>query len=327
MSTLLEPRYLPKRLIALEKHVVSPSLEAEVIAGGVVQRNLPGTLDKLKDVGAVRIAAMDAGYLSMHVLAQQSALGLEDPEGCRGANDAVHSVIVSRPTRFAGFAVLPMSLPEEAEAELNRSVTTLGSTGAMVWNHLKDGMYYDAARFHPVFATTQELDVTLCVHPATPTADIASKLFAGNFSAAVTGKLGITSWGWHVDADSFVLRLYSAGLFDRFAKLVLIIRHNGERLPMFIDRIDLTGLRTDATFDRVWKTNTWSTTSAFFTVRQFYQLRQVSPVERIMYSVDYPFGTNTDGWAFVEKLAEAQVPSDAEMDIVAWRNAEKLLGL
>lgn len=34
--------YLPKRLIALEEHVVSPSLEAEVLAAGVVQR-YPGT--------------------------------------------------------------------------------------------------------------------------------------------------------------------------------------------------------------------------------------------------------------------------------------------
>jgi len=53
----------------------------------------------------------------------------------------------------------------------------------------------------------------------------------------------------------------------------------------------------------------------------------VSPVERIMYSVDYPFSTNTDGWAFVQKLAQARVLSDAEMDMFARRNAEKLLKL
>ncbi|KAH6858916.1 hypothetical protein BKA58DRAFT_50570 [Alternaria rosae] len=326
-ASSFKPYYLPKRLIALEEHVVSPSLEAEVIAGGVVQRSPPGTLDKLKDVGAGRIAAMDAGHLSMQVLAQQSASGLEDPEGCRAANDAVRSVIVSRPQRFAGFAVLPMSLPEEAAAELNRSVTTLGFKGAMIWNHLKDGTYYDAARFDPVFDMAQTLDVPLYLHPAAPTADIASKLFVGNYPAAVAGKLGVNSWGWHVDVGTHVLRLYSAGLFDRFPELKLIIGHNGEGLPMFIDRIDSTGLRNDTTFDRVWKTNIWSTTSAFFTVRQFEQLRQVSPVDRIMYSVDYPFSTNTDGWAFVEKLAQAQVLSDAEMDMFAWRNAEKLLGL
>ncbi|OAG12109.1 amidohydrolase family protein [Paraphaeosphaeria sporulosa] len=311
--SIRKPHHLPKRLIALEEHVVSPSLEAEVVAGGIVQRS-PGTLEKLKDVGAGRIAAMDAGHLSMQVLAQQSASGLEDPEGCREANDAVRAAIRTNPKRFAGFAVLPI-------------VTMLGLKGAMIWNHLKDQTYYDNARFDPVFAMAEKLDVPLYLHPAAPAADIAAKLFAGNYPAAVAGRLGTNSWGWHVDVGTHVLRLYSAGLFDRFPKLKLIIGHNGEGLPMFIDRIDSTGLRNDTTFDRVWSTNIWSTTSAFFTVRQFQQLRQVSPVERIMYSVDYPFSTNTDGWAFVEKLAEAKVLSDDEMDMFAYKNAERLLKL
>lgn len=80
-------------------------------------------------------------------------------------------------------------------------------------------------------------------------------------------------------------------------------------------------------FDPVRKTNVWSTTTALFIVRQFEQLRQVSPLVRIMCSVDYPFSSDTDGWAFVEKLARAQVLSDAEMDMFAWQNAGKLLKL
>jgi len=197
----------------------------------------------------------------------------------------------------------------------------------MILNHLKDGTYYDAARFDPIFAMTQELDVPLHLHPATPTADIASRLFAGDYPAAVAGKLGVTSLGWDVDIGMHVLHLYGAGLFDRFPKLKFMIEHNGEGLPVFIDRIDSTGLRNDTTFDRVWKKDIWSTTSASSTVRQFEQLRQVGPVERIIYSVDYPFSINTDGWAFEEKLAQAQVLSDAEMDMFAWNNAEKLLKL
>ncbi|KAF3051874.1 hypothetical protein E8E11_010868 [Didymella keratinophila] len=321
-----KPCALPKRLIALKEHVVSPSLEAEVLAGGVVQR-YPGVLDKLKDVGAGRLAAMDAGHLSMQVLAQQSASGLEDPTGCQQANDAVKKAVDANPSRFAGFAVLPMSLPDQAAAELNRSVTTLGFKGAMIWNHLKDQTYYDAPKFDPVFAMAQALDVPLYLHPAAPAADVAAKLFAGSYSAVIAGRLGTNSWGWHVDVGTHVLRLYSAGLFDRFPRLKLIIGHNGEGLPMFLDRIDSTGLRNDTTFNAVWEKNIWSTTSAFFTVRQFQQLRQVSPVERIMYSVDYPFSTNTDGWAFVEKLAQSGVLSDGEMELFAHGNAERLLKL
>ena len=138
-----------------------------------------------------------------------------------------------------------------------------------MWNHVEDETYYDAARFDLVFAMAQKLHVPMYQQPAAPTTDIASKLFAGNYPVAVAGKLGVTSWGWHVDVGTHVLHLYGAGLFDRFARLKLIIAQNGEGLRMFIDRIDSTRLRNDATFDRAWKTNIWSTTSAFFTLRQF----------------------------------------------------------
>ncbi|USP78128.1 hypothetical protein yc1106_05402 [Curvularia clavata] len=321
-----KPIYLPKRLIALEEHVVSPSLEAEVVAGGLVQQ-YPGILEKMKDVGAGRLAAMDAGHVSMQVLAQQSASGLEDPAGCRSANDAVRAAIKANPTRFAGFAVLPMALPEEAAAELNRSVTDLGFKGAMIWNHLSDGTYYDALRFDPVFAMAQDLDVPLYLHPAPPSAALAAKLYAGNYAPDVAGRLGTISWGWHIDVGTHVLRLFSAGLFDRFPRLKLILGHNGEGLPMFIDRVDATQLRKNATFNRVWNTNIWSTTSGLFTVRQFEQLRQVSPIERIMYSVDYPFGDGVEGWGFVGNLSREGVLTEREMDLFAYKNAEELLKL
>jgi predicted TIM-barrel fold metal-dependent hydrolase len=319
--------YLPARLIALEEQVVSPSLEAEVVASGVVNRSAPGTLDKLKDVGAGRIAAMDAGMLSLMVLSQQSSSGLDNVDGCRKANDAVAAAVATYPKRYAGFANIPMALPEEAAAELERSVKQLGFKGALIWNHLKNGTYYDSADFYPVFAMAEKLDVPIYLHPASPTADIASKLFAGNYPAALAGRLGGNSWGWHVDVGTHVLRLYAAGLFDRFPGLKLIIGHNGEDLPMFIDRIDSTGLRNDTTFDRVWNTNIWTTTSAFFTVRAFQQLRQIMPIERIMYSVDYPFSSMSDGWKFVEQLAESGVLKDREMDMFAYKNAERLLKL
>lgn len=74
---------------------------------------------------------------------------------------------------------------------------------------------------------------------------------------------------------------------------------------MFIDRIDSSGFRNDTTFDKVWNTNIWTTTSAFFTVRAFQQLRQVTPIERIMYSVDYPFNNISAGYQFVQQLAES----------------------
>jgi predicted TIM-barrel fold metal-dependent hydrolase len=91
---------------------------------------------------------------------------------------------------------------------------------------------------------------------------------------------------------------------------------------MFIDRIDSTGLRT---FDKDWNTKIYVTTSAFHTVCTFQQLRQVTPIERITYSVDYPFSSTTDGWKFINALAESRVLTDDEMDMFACKNAKRLL--
>ena len=325
--SLARSYYLPKRLIALEEHCVSPSLEAEVVASGVADRSAPGIIDKLKDVGAGRIAAMDVGKVSFQVLSQQSASGLEDVEGCRKANDAVKTVIAANPTRFAGFAVIPMALPDEAAKEMERAVLELGFKGAMIWNHLKDGTYFDGAQYDPVFAMAEKLDVPIYLHPAAPAANIAKTLFFGNYPTNIAGRLGTNAWGWHVDVGLHILRLFSAGLFERFPKIKLIIGHNGEDLPMFIDRIDSYSLRNGTTFDKVWNTNIWITTSAFFTVRAFQQLRQVTPIERIMFSVDYPFSSMADGLKFIEKLAESNVLQDKEMDLFAHGNAEALLKL
>jgi hypothetical protein len=82
---------------------------------------------------------------------------------------------------------------------------------------------------------------------------------------------------------------------------------------MFMDQTGSTELRNDTTFDQVWHTDIWNTTSTFFTVRQFEQLRQVSPIERNMCSIDCPFSADTDWWTFVEEFAQAQVFTDAKM--------------
>jgi predicted TIM-barrel fold metal-dependent hydrolase len=321
------PYYLPNRLIALEEHAVSPSLEAEVIASGIANRSAPGTLEALKDVGAGRIAAMNAGHVSLAVLSQQSASGSSNASACREANDALHTAVLTHPTRFAAFAVLPMTYPDLAAAELERTVTHLGFKGAMLWNNLKNGTYYDSPTFHPVFAKAQDLDVPLYLHPAAPSPSIAAELFAGNYLSASANLLGTTAWGWHVDVGTHLLRLYSSGLFSRFPKLKIIIGHNGEGLPMFLDRIDSVGLNKNSSFAQVWETNVWVTTSAFFSKRALEQLRAVGGMGRVMYSVDYPFSGMRDGWEFVEEVARSGVLTREEMDGWAWGNAEELLRL
>lgn len=187
--------YLPKRLIALEEHVVSPSLLTEALATGV-NVSYPGVINRLTDFVTGRLAAMDSGHIPLAVLSQQTALGMDDPEGCIEANNAVRDAITANPTRFAGWAVLPLSKPDQAAAELERSVQILGFKGAMIYHHLKDGTYFDSGsgRSDPIFSKAQELDVPLYLHPAFPTPEIAKVLYAGNYiQPQSAGLLGTSS--------------------------------------------------------------------------------------------------------------------------------------
>jgi predicted TIM-barrel fold metal-dependent hydrolase len=274
---------------------------------------------------------MNASHISLTVLAQQSGTGFTNASACRLANIAMASLVASNPSRYAGFAVLPMANPAAAIAELRFATQNLSLVGSMIWNHLPNGTYYDGAAYVGFWAEVEALGKPVYLHPVAPSADISRTLFAGNYASSTAGKLGTNSWGWHVDVGTHILRLYAAGTFTRFPKLKLIIGHNGEGLAQFIDRVDSTGLGAEKsanqTFDSVWRTNIWATTSAFFTVRQFEMLRQVMPLERIMFSVDYPFSTFAQGWGFVRELAEKKVLTDREMNGFAFGNARGLLGL
>ncbi|MDX3638478.1 amidohydrolase family protein [Streptomyces sp. MB09-02B] len=74
-------------------------------------------------------------------------------------------MIAAHPTRFAGFAALPLQDPEAAVAELRRAVEEWGLKGALHNDHIR-GHYLDEPQFRPLWAELVRLGVTLYVHPA-----------------------------------------------------------------------------------------------------------------------------------------------------------------
>jgi predicted TIM-barrel fold metal-dependent hydrolase len=48
-------------------------------------------------------------------------------------------------------------------------------------------------------------------------------------------------------------------------------------------------------------------------------------VERILYSVDYPFSDNETGMKFMEELERSGMVSGDGFEMIAYKNAEKLL--
>jgi uncharacterized protein len=313
------------RIIAIEEHFTTEGLiraEGADASGGPV--------GKLLDLGADRIAEMDAAGIDLQVIstrapAVQNLQASEAVPLAREANDMLAAAIAAHPDRFAGFATLPTPAPEQAAAELDRAVRQLGFKGAMLHGHTS-GRFLDEQEFWPILDCAQALDVPVYLHPTPPTAAVFQAYFGG-VDPRVAGVLARSGWGWHAETGLHALRLMVAGVFDRFPRLQVIIGHMGENLPFSIARADIA-LRAGTshlkrTVAEYFGTNFHVTTSAYFTVPPLQCALSVIGADRIMFSVDYPFCSAQDGTRFLRSAPLA--PADLEK--IAHGNAERLLNL
>ena len=309
-------------LIALEEHFDSGEFEIN----DELHNGLPPHIAKpLHDIGDNRVKDLDSGGVNLQVI---SHIGCDTPvEACRKANDNLAAACRKHPSRFAGFATLPMQDPAAAANELERTITQHGFLGALINNHLEDGTRYDDERFWPVFERAVDLDVPIYIHPSYPGSNISSNYY-GNFSKMSAVMMSTAAWGWHSECGLHILRLFASGLFDRFPKLKIVIGHMGEMLPYMLDRT-IHSTRHWGEFQRdlrtVWNENIWVTTSGLFTLPPFECLLKTSPMDKIMYSVDYPFSTTETGLKFVEEIERSGLLTKEQFEAFCHGNAEKLL--
>jgi len=320
------------RTIALEEHFWTDELAAAP-GTGVLARASGAVLDGLlRDVGAARIADMDAAGIDVQVLshvqpAAQAAPGPDGVAAARRANDYLAAVVASAAGRLAGFATLPTGSPAEAAEELSRCVLSLGFAGGLINSTLgTNDRFLDDPSFSVLLSRFEALDVPVYLHPAQPPAAVRSAFYAG-LAAPVAGALATSAWGWHAEAGLHTLRLAASGTFSRHPELRVIIGHCGEMIPFMLDRVDdtmpraLTGL--DAEMSEYIRRHVWVTTSGMFSLPPFLCALSVFGVDRVLFSVDYPFSPNRRGREFLDALPLA--PADREK--IAGGNAVTLLRL
>ncbi len=328
------------RVVALEEHFMLPELVQRIDPAAIARRGFPPPetrlgfarqAEKLKELGESRLRDMDEGGISLQVLSVSGpgADLLEPGEGqrwAREANDALARAVAAHPDRYAGFAHLPMTAPEAAADELERAVKRLGFHGALI-NGLTDGRFLDDARFAPILARAEALDVPIYLHPGLPPKPVREAYYDG-LPGSLSFMLSMAGWGWHAETAVHVLRLVLSGTLDRYPRLQLIIGHMGEGLPAMLARCDqVFGDETPQLLRRsVSQTileQVHVTTSGFFSLPPFLALLHTFGVDRILFSVDYPFSPNRTGRAFLDSLPVS--PADREK--IAHGNADRLLKL
>ncbi len=318
------------KTITLEEHFVTAGfLKATAAYGADAGAGMAGVREKLLDVGAGRIAAMDEGGVDVQVLSLAAIGGdqlgpAEQTAVFHDVNDEAAAAVKAHPERFRAFASPGLKEPAEAVKELERCVRELGFKGMYV-NGTTDGRFLDAPEFFPLLEIAEGLDVPVYLHPAPPPQVVYEAYYAG-LPGDAGHLLSIAGWGWHSETAIHLLRLIASGVLDRLPKLQVIVGHMGEMLPMALARS--SGVLSGVTKGRrsvaeVMKEQVHVTTSGYFTRPPFECARAVVGLERMMYSVDYPFSANTRGRDFLAGLAL----SEAEMAMLTHGNAERVLKL
>jgi len=323
------------RIVALEEHYLLPNLVKRIDPEAIVKRGFPldfhDRMEKpLLDLGAGRLADMDEAGVTVRVL---SASGpgadlLDGAEGvalARDMNEAIGKAVAAHPDRLAAFAHLPMRSPQAAADELERTVRDFGFRGALI-NGLTQDLFLDDARFAPILARAEKLDVPLYIHPGIPPESVR-KAYYDDLPAMAGFFLSIAGWGWHSEVAIHVLRLVLSGALDRHPKLKLIIGHMGEGLAAMLVRSDMVLARSGAPLKRsVAQTildQVSITTSGLFTRPPLDVALAVFGIDRVMFSIDYPYSTNRRGRDFLDSL---KLPA-GDLEKFAHGNADRLLKL
>jgi predicted TIM-barrel fold metal-dependent hydrolase len=286
--------------------------------------------EKLLDLNEGRLAAMDAGGVDMQVLSlaasgQDQLTPADATTLVRDANDVAFAATRRYPERLRMFASLALGDPVAAAKELERGVEKLGSVGGFL-NGTEGGTFLDDSRYEPVFEAAEALNVPLYLHPTPPSPSVRDAYFGG-LPEASAYFLSTAAWGWHAELGMHCLRLILGGVFDRFPHLRIIIGHMGENLPFSLLRAQdglpssVTGLQRSVS--EYFLRHFFITTSGYFTAPPFRCAVDVLGVDRILYSVDYPYRSNAAGARFLQSLDIA--PDDLRK--LASANAERILNL
>ena len=312
-------------VIALEEHYWDVELASHFKGA---EANNPRLRARLESLGEARLGAMNEAGIDFQVLSHgaPATQRLDGPTAvalARAVNDRLHEAVRLHPDRFSAFGVLPTSDPAAAADELERVVTRLGFKGAMV-HGLANGVFFDDKRFWPIYERAQKLDVPLYIHPAIPHPAVIEayyKDYVKDYPAILNA-----GWGFTVETATQAIRIVLSGVLDTYPDVKLILGHMGEGLPFSLWRIDQAMSREGnrrTPFREAFRDHFWITTSGNFSTPALLCTLMEMGVDRILFSVDWPYVENGPGVEWVRNLPL----STEDRDKIMHGNARRLLRL
>jgi len=287
----------------------------------------------LIELGEKRIRDMDSAGIDRQLL-MLTAPGVQVFDAklatslASSCNDELVTAISGYPDRLSGMAAIAPQDPQQAAKELERGVQDLGLKGAVVNSHTH-GEYLDDQKYWAIFEAAEALGVPIYIHPRPP----PPPMIEPYLSRGLSGPLG----GFSAEVYLHTLAIITAGVFDRFPDLKIVIGHLGEGLPYLMYRLDymqhhaaapgLRGKPEGTTLKRkisdYIKDNIYITTSGMAWEPAILFAQSVLGSDHVLYAMDYPYQFDIDEVIATDNLAI----SDADKKKLFQLNAERLFNL
>jgi len=148
------------------------------------------------------------------------------PQIARMTNDAYAELIAQHPTRFKGFASIPMDNPDAALNELHRAIDELKLNGVILLSNI-GGKPLTSPEYRPFFAEANRMKLCILLHPMLPAN-------AEPFREYVLGPIV----GFMFDTTLAVARMCFDGMLREFPDIRWIVAHLGGAVPYLMERMD-----------------------------------------------------------------------------------------
>jgi len=299
-----EEAFAPPEMIAMYKEIlagpdVDPGFKSLWGFYGESMAERPRFIfDRLQNLGAQRIADMDARGIDRQVIALTSPGTQILPKDKAVAmavlaNDQLGEACLAHPDRFTGMAACAPQDAAGAAKEIERAKNKYGFRAVIINSHT-NGEYLDNPKFAPILEAAEALGLPIYIHPNTPPRNMIGPMLEAGLDGAV--------FGFGVETGLHALRLITSGTLDRFPKLQIIIGHMGEALPFWLYRLDfmhragVSSQRYDfmkplkkGPVSAYLRENYYITNSGMAWEPAIKFTQDVIGKDRVLYAMDYPY--------------------------------------
>ncbi|HUG05569.1 MAG TPA: amidohydrolase family protein [Candidatus Limnocylindria bacterium] len=186
----------------------------------------PPMTDPARRIDDMDRVGIDVEVLSLSTPNVYFAPPERQAEVARLVNDAYADLAARHPTRFKGFASIPMDDPDAALRELERTQGELRMNGVIVLSNI-NGRALTDPRYRTFFEECDRRRVCVFIHPMIPAS-------AEPFAEYVLGPI----IGFPFDTTLAVARLCYEGVFRELPNIRWILGHLGGAVPYLMERMD-----------------------------------------------------------------------------------------